>query len=290
MHRIVGVPLFTLALLAGCSQPAEEPAPGSYGSTSADVPEGGAAREVMGPPAISVSAAPGVAFSYRYAFVLPDASISAVQEEHAAACEKLSVARCRITGMRYTLVDEDEVRAALEFKLDPALARQFGKEGITAVTRADGKLVDAAIEGTDVGTQIAQSQQRSSGNIDEITRIERQLAAPGLGDAERTALRGQIERLRAQQAQERQSRADGQEMLANTPMTFSYSGNEGFALGDNSIGEAWDTSKTSFAAMVSFILLAIGTLLPWAAVAGLIVFAWRKVRRRKDEKETPVTE
>jgi len=282
MHRIVGVPLITLALLAGCSRPAEEPAAESRGSLAIDLPADQAAPEAMGPPAINVTTAPGVAFNYRYAFVLPDKAISTVQEEHAAACEKLGVARCRITGMRYTLVDEDEVRASLEFKLDPALARQFGKDGIAAVTKADGKLVDAAIEGTDVGSQITQSQQRSAGNADEITRLERRLATPGLGDAERAVIRGQIERLRAQQAQERQNRADGEELLANTPMTFSYSGDEGFTLGDNLIGEAWDTTKASFAAMVSFILLAVGTLLPWAVLAGLVLLVWRKVRPKKE--------
>ena len=37
-------------------------------------------------PNVRVSAAPGVAFNYRYAFRVPDAKIAAVQEEHAAAC------------------------------------------------------------------------------------------------------------------------------------------------------------------------------------------------------------
>jgi hypothetical protein len=50
------------------------------------------------PPAIGPSAAPGVAFNYRYAFRLPGERVSAVQEQHAAACEKLGLDRCRITG------------------------------------------------------------------------------------------------------------------------------------------------------------------------------------------------
>ena len=55
------------------------------------------------------------------------ARIQIAQEAHAAMCEKLGIARCRITGMRYGLVNEQDVSASLELKLDPAIARQFGK-------------------------------------------------------------------------------------------------------------------------------------------------------------------
>src|SRR4051812_15014720 len=58
------------------------------------------------PPEISPPAAPGVAFNYRYAFRLPANRIGQIQEEHAAACEKLGAERCRITGMLYRLVND----------------------------------------------------------------------------------------------------------------------------------------------------------------------------------------
>ena len=44
-----------------------------------------AAAEQAGGPNINVSAAPGVAFNYRYAYRLPNSRISAAQEAHAAA-------------------------------------------------------------------------------------------------------------------------------------------------------------------------------------------------------------
>ena len=51
-------------------------------------------------PAMSApTAAPGVAFNYRYAFRLAAPRIAEVQEQHAQMCERLTVARCRITGM-----------------------------------------------------------------------------------------------------------------------------------------------------------------------------------------------
>ena len=284
----IAASLASLSLLAACSERAanEEAAEVSH-TTNIDIPgqrpeqrNAAGASNDSAAPGIDVTSAPGVAFNYSYAFVLPDEAISAVQEQHASACEKLGPARCRITGMRYTLVEEDEVRGELRFKLDPALARQFGKEGIAAVVKAEGKLVDAAIEGRDVGSEITRSQRRSDDNAGEIARIEARLAAGGLSEGERATLRGQADRLRAQQTQERQSRAEGEEMLADTPMTFSYSGDTGFTLGHNAVGDAWESARGSFTTMVSFILLLVGTLLPWAVLAGLIVLLWRKTPLR----------
>ena len=57
-----------------------------------------AAPAVVAPGGIAVTAAPGVAFAYHYAFRLPSDHIAAAQEAHAQAGEKLGIARCRITG------------------------------------------------------------------------------------------------------------------------------------------------------------------------------------------------
>src|SRR5688572_33423589 len=148
MRRSI-LPIFIL--IAACSQPepressedlqtydtAERPmqvnvpppmAPASPPPTASR--DASAAAE-QGGPNISVTAAPGVAFNYRYAYRLPNARISAAQEAHASMCEKLGITRCRITGMRYSLVNERDVSASLELKLDPAIARHCGKDGTT---------------------------------------------------------------------------------------------------------------------------------------------------------------
>lgn len=164
MPRFSSSIAIAFALLAACSKPSDnrESAQDNMRVAAPAVMREEAASGGMAVPGISPHAAPGVAFNYAYAFVLPSKAISGVQESHAAACEKLGIARCRITGMRYSLTDEDSVYAQLTFKLDPALARAFGKEGIAAVENAKGKLVDASITGQDVGTQITASQRRSA--------------------------------------------------------------------------------------------------------------------------------
>lgn len=252
-----------------------------YGMREAIGGEEAAAPAAMVAPGISPTAAPGVAFSYRYAFVLPDTAIAAVQEQHASACEKLGPTQCRITGMRYTLVDENQVEAYLQFKLAPELARNFGKDGIAAVTKADGTLVDAAIEGRDVGSQITASQRRTAELQSELARIEAQLAGGKLANDEREIMRARAEAIRQQLSSEKQVRSDGEVALANTPMTFTYAGKQGFTLGSNPIGDAAHGAWASFAFMVSTILIALGYALPWLVLAVLLLLAWRSgpVRR-----------
>jgi Domain of unknown function (DUF4349) len=268
-------------MLAACSQN-EDISKSKESLSTMDVAEE-ASTEMAASPNVSPSAAPGVAFNYRYAFRVPDAKIAGVQEEHAAACETLGLSRCRITGMRYTLEDEDEVRASLAFKLDPIIARKFGKDAIASVAKAEGILVDSQIQGVDAGSEITASQRRSADVSANLDRTEKRLAAGGIKDRERTELQEQAARMREQLSAETDTRRAGEASLATTPMEFSYSGGEGipgFGRG-NPFADAWDSAVASFATMASFLMLAIGVLLPWLMLGVLLVALWRTPPLRK---------
>ena len=100
----------------GEAMPAASPAPPPPPTVSPPPVVATSARmaDQSGGPNVAVTAAPGVAWAYRYAYRLPNARIQAVQEEHAAMCERLGVARCRITGMHYALVNETDIQGSLE--------------------------------------------------------------------------------------------------------------------------------------------------------------------------------
>jgi len=175
------LPLSILLLASACGQESRQPSPRSENmpaSGSAD-----AAAEEAGPPGISVTAAPGVAFNYRYNFRLPAERVSEVQEQHAAACEKLGVDRCRITGMLYRLINDRDREAMLAFKLDPAIARQFGKAGIETVTRADGLLTESEITGEDAGSEIAAATRTAASSKRICARSRSSSAGPALARA-----------------------------------------------------------------------------------------------------------
>lgn len=285
MHWKSGSALLALAVtLAACSTP-EQSNPSSERS-------GMEASDVAEPPAgVAVTAAPGVAFNYRYAFSLPAPKIAAAQETHAAACEKLGVARCRITGMRYRLAGENAVAAMLTFKLDPTLARAFGKDGIAAIQQAEGRLVDAEITGTDAGAEIARLAAERARARDELTRIDRELARTNLSASERAELQRQRADLVAQIEQVQSASGAQRDSLANTPMTFDYRSGPAVRGFDASapLSSALDLLAGSAQATLAFVLGALAILAPPGLVLGLGLLIWRWLRPRiRRAQRTPI--
>ncbi|HYE28190.1 MAG TPA: DUF4349 domain-containing protein [Allosphingosinicella sp.] len=228
------------------------------------------------PPGVAPTAAPGVAFNYRYAFRLPARNIGPVQEQHAQACEKLGVARCRITEMTYRDDGDGDVEAQLAFKLDPALARGFGRNGIAAVEKAEGELLQAAITGTDVGSDIAAASRSQAQQADEVRRIEQQLARPGLSSSERVELQQQLQALRGSIRAGEAEQTGRRQQLASTPVVFNYhAGKTGSRL-ERAIGDAGD----NFVGAAITVLVVLVTLLPWLAALLLLWLLWRWLRRR----------
>lgn len=261
-----------VALLAACSaEESHESAP----ERPAEMADAASA------PNVSVTAAPGVAFAYNYAFRLPGARISAVQEQHAQACEKLGVARCRITGMHYRVTNERDISAMLAFKLDPAIAREFGKQGAAAVAEADGMLVESEIRGEDAGAAIRSADARIAALREELGRAEQRLAAKLPAD-ERVRIQSRVEEIRRMLAATRDSRAEREESLATTPMVFRYgSGNliPGFDT-HSPLRNAIERAGDNFIGALAALVVVVATLAPWALILLGLGRLWRRYGRR----------
>ena len=271
----------TLALF-GCNKPSDErdreysTPPAATFDSSAENVEPSAAR--MAAPGITPTAAPGVAFNYRYAFRLPGARIAAVQEQHAQACEKLGINRCRITGMRYRLLNEHDVSAMLAFKLDPAIARQFGKQGIEAVNKAEGMLVDSEISGVDAASGIAAAERSVKDLKASLAVVEAQLAKSGLDESARMQLLDQASRLRQSISATQSSSEEQKESLANTPMTYQY-GSGGIVPGfdvQSPLKSALEQAGGNLLAGVSVLIVLVASLLPWVLLILLGIFLVRR--------------
>ena len=279
MRKAICVSL--LLATAACGQRDEAGyAPGSQGNMATfdveDAPSDASASRAPRPPGVAPTAAPGVAFNYRYAFRLPAENIGRIQEEHAQACEKLGVERCRITTMNYRDDGDRHVEAQLGFKLDPALARAFGRDGISAVTRAQGELLQAAITGTDVGSEIAAATRVQAQQADEIRRIEQQLARPGLSSAERVELQQQLQALRDSIRAGQSEQTGRRQLLANTPVTFDYKAGKTGSRLERGVADALD----NFAGAAITALIVLVTLLPWLVLLLLLWLLWRWLNRR----------
>lgn len=254
-------------LLSACSSEKSEQAEPAH--------EGAATSDARTP---SIAGAPGVAFRYDYAFTLPGKAISQVQQQHAAACLRLGPSRCRVTGMSYDQTRKDEVSARLDFLLAPDVAHSFGNEAIGVVEKAEGKLENANVEGDNAGDAIKLSQQDSAAIEAEIARIEARLAAKGLTSGERVELQQQVAALREQQRGQAAERKGKEAAIATTPVSFSY-GSEGILAGDGTFTKAASASWSSLEGMLALVTLILGVALPWIALIGGGILAWRWLRR-----------
>jgi len=274
-----------LAVLAGCSQAPSEKEAASVDSATeaagqaAPAAASADASRASEAPGLTTSAAPGVAFAYSYAFTLPGQAISDVQHRHAAACEELGAQRCQVTGMDFRQDDAGTISARLDFLVAPDLAHRFGKQALDTVRDAQGALANAEVTGDNVGGEIDASQVRSAGLEAELARLEKRLASGGLSTQERTALLARADELRTSLRGEQDSRLAGEKRLATTPMTFSYASQGLFAASDDPLGNAASGSLDSMERMLAVVLTLAGLALPWLLLAGLLVLAWKGLRR-----------
>jgi Domain of unknown function (DUF4349) len=274
LSLIIALPL--LALVPACGrESAQEPAATEAAAAAEEVSaeaasdavnapiaarEGGAVFKK--PAAVSPSVAPGVAFQYQYEFRVPGEKIETVQDEHAAACETLGLSRCQITGLNFSQNENGYPEGRMDFLLDPAIARKFGRDAIASVEQAEGVLATSNVSGENVGAEIAGSQVRSAGIEAEVKRIEARLAGKGLAADERTELRRRAEELRASLGEEKAQRRTGEARIATTPVAFTYSGNMGLG-GSGAFGDALSASSSSMTSMLSLMLMVLGVILPW---------------------------
>ncbi|MHA0361455.1 hypothetical protein ACXY6Z_05985 [Sphingomonas aquatilis] len=257
-----------IAMLAGCSK-----APDNN-----DAP---AASDTAGAPGIAVTAAPGVAFNYRYGFRLPPRAIAAVQEAHASTCEKLGIARCRITGMDYRVVGENDIRGSLHFKLDPAIARAFGKRGIDIVQDAKGTLVSAEITGTDAAEAIERAGGTQAEAAAAVARADAALARTDSSAEERTELQRQRAAAATAARDAAATAADNRASLARTPMTFDYESGDAVRGFDTSapLTSALDTMVASGQVTLAVVLGIVAIFGPPAIVFVIGLLLWRRMRR-----------
>lgn len=232
--------------------------------------------DTSSPPNISPSAAPGVGFNYDYGFSVPDERIAATQEVHATTCEKLGLERCRITGITYSVDQNEQVIAELDLKLDPLIARQFGKSAQQSVEANDGKLFRLQISSSDEGQAIEQATKQKNDKTSQIAQLQQELAKTKAGTEARTNIISQIQALQQQTSDQSRSIETSQAALASTPMEIHYYGRGGVpGFRGNPVRAAWITFVATVVWLVKILLQVLAILIPLGVLIALLVAMWR---------------
>ena len=245
------------------------------------------ANEAASGPDVSVSSAPGIAVKYRYGFRLPVERIAATQEDHAAQCEALGPATCRVAGMTYHVGRDRSVSGSLELRLAPDAARRFGRQAIDAVGKRGGMLVDARIDSEEAGSAQTAARADIASRNNDRTQIEQQLAKPGRASTERTTLQQRLASLADDNRQSDYAARLAAFKLAQTPVTFDYqSGSVDLSLSDGPVLGAIKDGMSNIVAGFAMILLIVITLLPWIAAVAIVVWLWTRCFRWMNRPQT----
>jgi hypothetical protein len=302
VRRAIPLLSLLLATTAGCSQAVDvgngtsaPPVERTANANAADASEANAIPpELPAPhrraepgtvPDIDPGAAPGIAFDYRYAFRLEADQVAGMQREHQQLCARYG-SRCRVTGVDYRAANADDVEAMLSFAVDPAIADQFSRESVRAVTAADGEVTESAVSGTDVGTPLKTNAEEREELQAELARVEAQLARRNLPWAERARLDEQRQTLRQQISSLGATANEQEQALATTPILFRY-GSGALAPGparSPTIGEATERAAGAFLGALKFLFILFVTISPWVLTALLLWLGFRAARRRSPGK------
>jgi hypothetical protein len=291
VRRSIPFLVLLLASTAACNNQAVGPSnrtadTANSADASGDLMEGpvpgGSVPSREGGPDIGTTAAPDVAFDYRYGFRLAAERIATVQDQHQQLCERYTLARCRITGMTYRAAGQGDVEASMSFALDPDIARQFGHDAVERVNAAEGTVTESAIEGNEVGPSLRASGRTLSQLQSELQRIETRLSALEPSSGLKSGLEEQAADLRAQINDLRETRGGQAESLAMTPVIFRY-GSGNLAPGPNqqpTLREAAAEMGDSLIYGLYLLARVLIVLAPWAGAALILWLAARFVRRR----------
>jgi len=270
--RVVVV-MAALLMLAGCDQ-----VPGQADTSAA----GAASQPTSGP------IPPAAAFDYRYAFRLPSGQIAAVQESHARGCDQLGPARCRITAVRYDVDDQNHVTATLALKVDPTIARAFGKAAIATVTSAHGALSKADIAGADSGAAAGRSDTVIAKLRDASANAEVQLRG-ALTPEQRAQLSAKADRLRTAMATIGEVDQGAGTSVATTPMLLTYASGGAVAGALGSSDATFETAGATLLASLAGLATVLAGVGPWLLflIGGALIL--RRIVQG-DPKKTPAPE
>lgn len=234
-------------------------------------------------PGDNVTGASGVAFDYGYELRIPSSRISAIQDRHASACERLGPARCRITGLTYSVDPAGTIAASLSIRIAAPLARAFGREAVAAAEAAGGALVGAEIVGTDAlgAIEAAAEERRSTG--EPVAALDRELARGDLPATERAELRSQRAEAAAFQEASAAAETRARASLATTPMSFAYAAGRGTGL-EAIFADAGQSALASVGFTLAAALWVLANLGPPAILLLLLLFVWRRWGRRWSDR------
>ncbi len=277
-----GIVIVALIILAGCGEKRQEESGGDRPLKAVSVvaePEKATAPAAGTPPESADVALPQIAYAYRLGFRLPADRVAAAQAAHMKLCDALGPARCRLVAQERR--GGEVAGGTMAFEVDGKLARDFADRMDAAIGEVGGTTTTRAVSAEDLSKSIVDTQARIRAKqalADRLLELirKRDGKVGELVEAERAFADAQEELDAARSGLEAMQRRVAMSRIDADYASIGSAGGGGWAVRD-AIDTAGRTLGLSIAALISLLVVA----LPWALLAGAVIWGIRRWRRPK---------
>ncbi|WP_405823326.1 DUF4349 domain-containing protein [Streptomyces sp. NBC_01390] len=192
-------------------------------------------------------------------------------------------------GSEMTTLDEEEGGESTDVVLRVPVGEY---ERVLDALEGTGKLLHREAEATDVTDQVVDVESRITTQRASVNRI-RELMDRATKLADVVTLEGELSNRQADLESLLARQASLKDRTSLATINLSLSENPAEASGkddDPGVLDALTGGWSAFVSMLRWIVVALAAVLPFAAVAALLVFAWlRLARPRREQHRAPVT-
>ncbi|WP_329282734.1 DUF4349 domain-containing protein [Streptomyces sp. NBC_01451] len=292
VQALAGLLLAAALALTGCSGMGADSGTTSDSKGGADKADSGALQEEAGSegkPGAQASAAPQAAVGPH---IIRTVSVSVQVKDVSKALTKVRTVTANaggFVGSETTTLDEEEGGENTDVVLRVPVAEY---EKVLKDLEGTGKLLHREAEAKDVTEQVVDVESRIITQRASVNRI-RELMDKATKLSDVVTLEGELSRRQAdlESLLARQSSLKDRTSLATINLSLSETPpKESDENDDPGVLDALAGGWHAFVSMLRWIVVAIAAVLPFAAVAALLVFAWlRFARPRREHHRAPVT-
>ncbi len=235
-----------------------------------------------------------LAYRYGYGLVMPSASVKSTSDKHMQVCREAGPSKCQITGSSANSYSDEDNRATLSMRVEPAWLDTFMTGLKQDVEEVDGKIQSADTTVEDLTRALLDTDARLTAKRKLRTRLEKLLETRNAKLPDLLALEREMARV---QGEIESATANLKALRARVSMsvvTITYT-SERSAVSRSAvspIGSALKGFVRTVAEGIGGVITVIAVLLPWLIfliIPGFFALRWfwRRPRKAKAQK-TPL--
>jgi hypothetical protein len=226
--------------------------------------------------------APQVAYVYHYGLELPADRAPGLLSRHEQACVAAGAAVCQVIGSESSRIGDDAASARLEIRATPSWIARF-RAGLAGDAKAaGGKIVNASTESEDLTRTLIDTEARLRAQTTLRDRLQ-QLLATRTGDLEQLLkVESELARVQGEIDSVQSTLAVLRTRVAMSRLDIRYDNRA--ALAGESVFAPLSTALTGafgvFIQSLAVLVTLLAVSLPFALIAGLLLWLGMKRRRR----------